>query len=102
MHMANGAWDAVSALIGTVRIRVTPLGGSGPAFIGIAQAGAADRYLTAVNYATVVGTSDSHETYVEHAGSAPPVPPVLAGIWVASEPPTLTPRRQPGRGDRGR
>ena len=83
MHAASGGWDAASALVGTVRIRVTPAGGSGPAFLGIAPAAAAARYLSGVAYATVQGTADHHVTYTEHVGSAPAVPPARAGIWAA-------------------
>ena len=45
MHMARGGWDGAPALAGTVRIQVTSAAGSGPAFIGIAPAAAAQRYL---------------------------------------------------------
>jgi len=55
MHIASGGWDGASALVGTIRIRVTPAGGSSPAFVGIAPAAAAARYLTGVAYATVQG-----------------------------------------------
>ena len=74
MHTASGGWDAASALVGTVRIRVSPAAGNSPVFIGIAPAGAATRYLTGVAYATVRGTADHHGTYTEHAGSAPSAP----------------------------
>ena len=80
LHLATGA---VSDLIGTARIRVTPVGGTAPAFIGIAPAGAAARYLAGVDYATVRGAAGDHGTYTEHAGSAPAVPPRQAGIWAA-------------------
>jgi len=83
MHAASGGWDAASALAGTVRIRVTPVVGDGPVFVGIAPAGAAERYLTGVSYATVNGTTDDHGTYTGHAGSAPAVRPAMAGIWTA-------------------
>ena len=83
MHMASGGWDAASALVGTVRIRVTPVGGNSPVFVGIAPAAAAARYLTGVAYATVRGVADHQGTYTEHAGSGPGVPPVQAGIWTA-------------------
>ena len=83
MHTASGGWDAASALVGTVRIRVTPAAGNSPVFIGIAPAGAATRYLTGVAYATVRGTADHHGTYTEHAGSAPSALPAAAGIWTA-------------------
>ena len=71
MHMAGGGWDGASALVGTVRIQVTPAAGSGPAFIGIAPAVAAQHYLSGVSYATVRGIQNHHGTYTEHAGSAP-------------------------------
>ena len=41
LHLGNGA---ASGLIGTVRIRVTQVSSTTPAFIGIAPASAADRY----------------------------------------------------------
>ena len=82
----------MSDLIGTVRIQVTQAGGTAPAFVGIASAGAAARYLAGVDYATVRGVVGHHGTYTEHAGSAPAVPPVQAGIWTvqASGPGTQT------------
>ena len=80
LHLATGA---ASDLIGTVRIRVTQAGGTTPAFIGIAPADAAARYLTGVDYATVRGAAGHHGTYTEHAGSAPAVRPGQAGIWTA-------------------
>ncbi len=45
LHLGNGA---ASGLIGTVRIRVTQASGTTPAFIGIAPADAAARYLAGV------------------------------------------------------
>jgi hypothetical protein len=80
LHLATGA---ASDLIGTVRIQVTPAGGTAPAFIGIAPAGPAARYLAGVDYATVRGAAGDHGTYTEHAGTAPAVPPGWAGIWTA-------------------
>ena len=80
LHLGNGA---ASGLIGTVRIRVTQVSGTTPAFIGIAPASAAARYLAGVDYATVSGATDHHGTYTEHSGSAPAVPPGRAGIWTS-------------------
>ena len=80
LHLATGA---ASDLIGTVRIQVTQASGTAPAFVGIAPAGAAARYLAGVDYATVRGAAGHHGTYTEHAGSAPAVPPGQAGIWTA-------------------
>jgi hypothetical protein len=80
LHLATGT---VSDLVGTVRIRVTPVSGTAPAFIGIAPADAAARYLAGVDYATVRGATSHHGTYTEHAGAAPAVPPRQASIWTA-------------------
>ena len=98
LHLATGA---VSDLIGTVRIQVTQAGGTAPAFIGIAPAGAAARYLAGVDYATVRGAASHHGTYTEHAGSAPAVLPGRAGIWTAraSGPGTQTLTWAPRSGD---
>ncbi|HLK73565.1 MAG TPA: DUF4389 domain-containing protein [Streptosporangiaceae bacterium] len=80
LHLATGA---AADLIGTVRIRVTQASGTAPAFVGIAPASAAARYLAGVDYATVRGAAGHHGTYAEHAGSAPTFPPGQAGIWTA-------------------
>jgi len=80
LHLASGV---ASDLIGTVRIRVTQASGTIPAFIGIAPADAAARYLAGVDYATVRGAAGHHGTYTEHGGSAPAVRPGQAGIWTA-------------------
>ena len=98
LHLATGA---VSDLIGTVRIQVTQASGIAPAFIGIAPAGAAARYLAGVDYATVRGAAGHHGTYTEHAGSAPAIPPGQAGMWTAhaSGPGTQTLTWAPRSGD---
>lgn len=83
LHMASGGWDGATALIGTVRIRVSQVSGTSAVFAGVAPAGAAARYLTGVGYATVRGTSGHQGTYTDHPGSAPAVPPARAGIWAA-------------------
>ncbi len=80
LHLATGT---VSDLVGTVRIQVAQANGTAPAFVGIAPAAAAARYLTGVDYATVRGATRHHGTYTEHAGSAPAVPPGQAAIWTA-------------------
>jgi Domain of unknown function (DUF4389) len=78
LHLATGT---VAGMVGTVRIQVTQASGTAPAFVGIAPADAAARYLAGVDYATVRGAAGHHGTYTEHAGSAPAVPPGQAGIW---------------------
>jgi hypothetical protein len=83
LHMSGRGWDAASALIGTMRLRVTQVNGAAPVFVGIAPAAAAARYLAGVNYATVRDVAAHRGTYTEHAGTAPAVPPGQAGIWAA-------------------
>ena len=80
LHLASGV---AADLIGTVRIQVTQVSGNAPAFIGIAPANAAARYLAGVDYATVRGAAGHQGTYTEHAGTAPAVPPEQASIWTA-------------------
>ncbi|HEY1344522.1 MAG TPA: hypothetical protein VGF54_06045 [Streptosporangiaceae bacterium] len=76
------AGAAVAARDG-VRIRVTPSGGQGPVFAGIAPAGAAGRYLAGVGYDTVRGITHYHPVYTGHGGGAPATAPAQAGIWAA-------------------
>jgi hypothetical protein len=83
LHASGRGWDAASALIGAVRLRVTQVSPAAPVFIGIAPAAAAARYLAGVDYATVRGAAGHRATYTEHAGSAPSVPPGQADIWTA-------------------
>ena len=80
LHLASGV---AADLIGTVRIQVTQVSGNAPAFIGIAPANAAARYLAGVDYATVRGAAGHQGTYTEHPGTAPAVPPGQASIWAA-------------------
>ena len=83
LHADTRGWDAASALFGTVRLRVTPTSGTAPVFIGIAPAGAADRYLAGVSYATVTGTTRSGSVYTGRSGGPPAIAPGRAGIWSA-------------------
>ncbi|HET7243845.1 MAG TPA: DUF4389 domain-containing protein [Streptosporangiaceae bacterium] len=80
LYTAAGGWDVAQSLFGTVRLRVTATEGT-PVFAGIARAGAADRYLSGMAYATVTGTTRGHPSYLGHAGGAPAVLPARAGIW---------------------
>ena len=83
LHADTRGWDAASALFGTVRLRVTPTSGTAPVFIGIAPAGAADRYLAGVSYATVTGASGTGPVYTGRSGGPPAIAPGHAGIWSA-------------------
>jgi hypothetical protein len=83
LQLATGGWDGASALFGTVRLRVTPVRGTAPVFIGIAPAAAAAHYLAGVSYSTVTGTTATRPVYAAHSGGPPAVPPGRAGIWTA-------------------
>jgi hypothetical protein len=69
------------SLFGTVHLRITATPGGTPVFAGIAPAGAAERYLSGVAYATVTGTTGGHPSYARHFGGAPAVLPAQARIW---------------------
>jgi hypothetical protein len=83
LHAPGLGSDVAQTLFGTVRIRATSASATAPAFIGIAPAIAADRYLSGVNYVTVRGVSGQHGEYTMHSGTTPAVPPVQARIWTA-------------------
>jgi hypothetical protein len=74
-------WDIARSLIGTVQLRVTSVQRGLPVFAGIAPAGAADRYLSGMAYATVTSATGSVPSYLGHTGGPPAVPPGQAGIW---------------------
>lgn len=88
-------WGWAGAVIGDVRIRVTP--GNKAVFAGIAPAGEVERYLTGVGYASV--TAFGGHAAVEHPGTAAP-PPLSTVRWVAraqgAGPQTLTWRARGG------
>jgi hypothetical protein len=83
LYAPAGSWDRAQSLFGTVRLRVTATPGGAPVFAGVAPAGAADRYLSGVAYATVTGITGDHRSFAGHAGGAPAVPPAQARIWAA-------------------
>ena len=83
LHADTRGWGAASALFGTMRLRVTSTSGTAPVFIGIAPAGAADRYLAGVSYATVTGASGTGPVYTGRSGGPPAIAPGHAGIWSA-------------------
>ena len=103
IDLAAGGPDVQALLpdrwLGTVRLRVTPVGDSGPVFVGIAPTAAARAYLAGTAYTTVTSPGPV-TTYVQHYGSAP-APPASQAIWVASVsgPGVQTLTWQPLRGD---
>lgn len=80
---ATGGLPAPPSLLGTVRISITPVPGTGPVFAGIALARAASRYLAGVGYDTVRGISHHQPVYTGHAGGAPATVPARVVIWAA-------------------
>ena len=81
LYGATGGLPVPRSLLGTVRISVTPVPGTGPVFAGIAPVRPASRYLAGVGYNTVRGISHRQPVYTGHAGGAPATVPPRAGIW---------------------
>ena len=71
------------SLLGTVRIRVTPVEPSRQVFVGIAPTDAVDHYLTGVDHVSLTGFTNGRPIYTLQTGGAPAVPPPAAGIWAA-------------------
>jgi len=74
----------LSAVVGTVRIRVTPRDPSRASFIGIGPSAAVTAYLAGTAYATVRTIDSTSATYTEHAGSNHPTAPAAQSFWTAS------------------
>jgi hypothetical protein len=83
LYGATGVLPAPRSLLGTVRISVTSVPGTGPVFAGIAPAGAVGRYLAGVGYDTVRGITHHRVSYTRHGGGAPATVPAQVGIWAA-------------------
>lgn len=96
-----GGWDPVRTFVGHVRVKVTPVSGTTPVFIGVAPARAANGYLSGVARDTVSDFSRGQALSVTHSGKAPSVPPTTAGIWAAraASPGTATLTWQPTGGN---
>lgn len=79
---AGAGWLYAPALLGTVRIRVTPEDPGGPLFVGIGPSADVDRYLAGVNHTVV---SEFFRDKVEvRSGGTPTSPPGTQDFWVAS------------------
>ncbi|MBK6872868.1 MAG: DUF4389 domain-containing protein [Kineosporiaceae bacterium] len=76
-------WALPGRILGTTRIRVTPLDTTRAVFVGIAPSGDAARYLSGSRYATVRSLSNGEVTYVEHSGVATLPDPAAQPFWVA-------------------
>jgi hypothetical protein len=65
-------------VVGTVRVRATPLDATTPLFVGIGHAAAVDTYLTGVAR-TLPGMAGGAAR--DLSGGAPSTPPAAAGVW---------------------
>jgi hypothetical protein len=83
VHAGGPQWAYPRSILGETRLRFTSSDPTKPVFVGIAPAGAAARYLSGVQYATVTDFADSGATYVQHSGGAPAATPASNDIWVA-------------------
>ncbi len=80
----HGADHLGRDLVGTVRIRVTPVTGDRPVFVGLARAGDVTRYLSGTSYTTVRDIGSARSAEVTTPGPRTPAVPGSAGIWAAS------------------
>ncbi|WP_088315189.1 DUF4389 domain-containing protein [Kineosporia sp. R_H_3] len=80
----SGADWALSHMLGTVRVRVTPQDPADRVFVGIAPTQDVTRYLTGSSYATVRTIRGDQVTYAEHVGDGTPAAPAAQTFWVAS------------------
>ena len=79
---AGVGWLYSPALLGKVRIRVTPVSAGRPLFVGIGRSADVDRYLASVNHTLI---SDFFRNKVEAiGGGAPRSAPGAQNFWVAS------------------
>jgi hypothetical protein len=79
---AGVGWLYSPSLLGKVRIRVTPVSGGAPLFVGIGRSSDVDRYLAGVNHTVI---SDFFGDKVQAvAGGATPSSPGTQKFWVAS------------------
>src|SRR5262249_33085953 len=89
-----------SSLLGTVRLRVTPVNSQAPIFVGIAPQSAANRYLAGVGHGEITNWPEGTTTYRAGTGSTPEARPASLGIWTTqtsgTNTQTLTWKPRPG------
>jgi len=79
---AGVGWLYSPALLGKIRIRVTPVSAGRPLFVGIGRSADVDRYLAGVNHTLI---SDFFRNKVEAIGGGTPrSAPGAQNFWVAS------------------
>ncbi|HEV7211518.1 MAG TPA: DUF4389 domain-containing protein [Blastococcus sp.] len=103
----GGSPWVLDRILGTARLRATPVGAQTDVFIGVARTADATAYLRGVGYRQLTdlgpGWTGNSATWTgtDHAGGAPSVPPGRAGIWEASVsgPGTQTLQWRPAEGN---
>jgi hypothetical protein len=79
---AGAGWLYAPALLGDVRIRVTPASSGQPLFVGIGPSTEVDRYLAGVDHTVI--TEFWGDKTEDVAGGPPESPPGGQDFWVAS------------------
>lgn len=85
LNLSTGAdWLPVSSALGIARVDVTATGPGREIFVGVAQAGDADAYLSGVRRTVVddVGAELGTRAPTFVGGGAPPGPPAAQDFWV--------------------
>ena len=75
-------WLYSPGLLGTVRIRVTPMHTGSPLFVGIAHSSDVDRYLAGVDHTVISDFFGNQQRTI--AGGRSPSAPTAEHFWVAS------------------
>jgi hypothetical protein len=83
IDLGSGAVFVPSDLLGTVRVRVTPVRSTQPVFVGIASQAAFDRYLAGVSHEVVTNWPEGKTAQRVQAGGQPSVAPASLKIWAA-------------------
>jgi hypothetical protein len=90
-----------SRLLGTIRLRVTPVNSQTPIFVGIAPQPAVTQYLAGVSHGEITNWPEGTITNRAATGSPPEARPASLGIWTAqtsgTNTQTLTWKPRPGR-----
>lgn len=74
-------WLYPSALLGTIRVRVTPVASAAPLFVGIGPSDEVDRYLGRASRTVIAGSFGDATEFI--AGGPAPSAPGTQRFWVA-------------------
>lgn len=81
---SNGHLWYQTSLLGDVRVTATASNPDTHLFVGIANADAANTYLSGAHYGTLSRLSGGRETVIDHPGTAPVAAPMSRPIWTAA------------------